>query len=315
MLHQVCAGIGLAVLPATGRTQPTAEAPRQPLPPNSPVYRFRIGKIEAAVLLAGFLDYKPAPPPEAPAEAFRQALNAECLPGKLRLHYNVLLLRLGRHTVLIDAGPGGAQSATFGLNANLARLGVVPADITHVILTHAHFDHAGGLLDTDNRPVFPHAEHFCHPEEIAFWTAKQPDLSRLRMKPAGLLAAARRTFDHVPFTRLGAETRLPEGLAVVHSPGHTPGHLTLQIESRGESLHHISDLIHHYAVMLPHPDWSAASDVDPALAATTRRSVLARLAAERRRVFGFHLPFPGLGRLADHGEGYRWVPESWDAAE
>ena len=309
----MCAGFGLAMLPSR-QLQAAPDVPPRVRQPNPAFFRFRIGDIEAAVLIAGFMEYKPAPPAEATAEEFLGALEAEYLSEKLRLHYNVLLLWSGRHVVLIDAGPGGPPVGPFALLANLARLGVEPKDVTHVVLTHAHFDHAGGLLDAKDRLVFPHAEHFCRPEEIDFWMAEHPDFSRLKMKPAGLLAAARRTFTHVPFTRLGPDTRLPDGLTPIHSPGHTPGHLTLQVESRGESLYHIADLAHHYAVMLPHPDWSAASDIDPPLAARTRKAVFARLAAERRRVFGFHLPYPALGRLAVLPGGYRWIPETWDAA-
>ncbi|MCM2273532.1 MAG: MBL fold metallo-hydrolase [Candidatus Didemnitutus sp.] len=277
--------------------------------PAQPIHRFRVGDFEASVLFSGFMEVKPQCPPEAAEAAFADALAALGQPASLLYPFNVLLLCRGTERILIDAGPAKTEGKPYHLLSSLAALGLAPDDITHVILTHAHFDHSGGLLDARRNPVFPRATHLCLPEEIDFWTSEQPDFSELRMDPKFLWPHARQVFARVPFVRIGTQAELPAGLTPILSPGHTPGHLTLRIESRGEVLHHISDLTHHAGLWLPHPEWSLASDSHPAQASRTRTAAFRALAASGERVFGFHLPFPALGRIATEGGTFRWLPE------
>jgi len=312
MLRLAGLGAALAALPRAA-TAGSALPPARALP-NASRYRFGVGDFEATVFVTGFMDGTPAQPfvaPEATADEFRDGLAAASSNGKFRLPFPVLLLQRGRDNILIDAGPGGKAAPEFDLGAHLAQAGLAPGDITAVLLTHAHFDHLGGLLDEHDRPVFTGAEHFCLAGEIDFWMAAKPDLSRLLFKPAPFVAQARRVFERVPFTRIKPSTKLPDGLTPVPAPGHTPGHMTVRIASRGETLHHIADLTHYARLMLPHPEWSIGSDVDPRQAAASRRSLCTRLAADRTRVFGSHLPFPGLGVLHARGGGFDWVPEDW----
>ncbi len=312
MLRLAGLGATLAALPRVATAGPG-------LPPartltNATRYRIGVGDFEATVFVTGFMDGTPAQPfvaPEATAQEFGEAFAAASSNGHFRLPFPVLLLQRGRDNILIDTGPGGKAAPEFDLSAHLAQAGLAPGDITAVLLTHAHFDHLGGLLDEHDRPVFTAAEYFCTAEEIDFWMAPKPDLSRMLFKPAPFIASARRVFEHVPFTRIKPDTKLPDGLTPVLAPGHTPGHMTVRIESRDETLHHIADLTHYARLMLPHPEWTIGSDVDPRQAAASRRSLCARLAADRTRVFGSHLPFPGLGALHVRGAGFEWVPEDW----
>lgn len=288
---------------------------------NSAVYRFRVGDWEA-ISIAGGLWKVPAPQqpmfaPQASAESFAEALDSVGLTGdSFALFFNILLLRTGKETILIDAGYGGKQPTHFDLAANLALAGIKPSEISMVFLSHAHGDHMGGMLDDSGKPVFARAQHFCSATERAFWTSKTPDFSKSRRSKEDLAAgvqAAQRVFESLRFTDLRETTALPEGFSVLPAPGHTPGHINFRFESKGETLHHIVDLAHHYAVMLPHPEWTVSFDVDEALAAKTRKEIFARLAAEKTPVFGYHLPSPGIGWLKANGEGgYRWAPRPWE---
>ncbi len=314
------AGAGAAFFASSLRGQ-RDEAATQVVPPpaNDTLYRFRVGEFRAVSILCGILDVVAEQPfwaPQADPVDFARALEDHCQNGRVRMPFNVLLLSRGDEHILVDTGPGPRPEAWFDLRSNLARLGLAPDDITAVVLTHAHYDHIGGVTDGEGRPAFRKACHYVLPEEIDFWTGEAPDFSRMRMGPtvaARMIETARRGFDPVEFTRVGPASSLPEGLTPVLSPGHTPGQMTILIESAGERLYHVADLAHSHAIMLPHPGWTVASDTDEAVAAATRGRVFKRICDEGLRTFGFHMPYPGLGRLRPNGEGYRWVPEEWQA--
>lgn len=300
-----------ALCDARAETAPISSAPTKFS--NSPIYRFRVGDFRATTLLAGFMDTKPTRPHGASEEEFQRALAALGNPAHLRLPFNVLLLERGDDRILIDAGPPKTEGQPYHLLSSLAQIGLDRDAITHVLLTHAHFDHMGGLLDAENRPIFRRAVHLCFPEEVEFWTSEKPDVSALQINPKGLLRDARHLFSHLRFQPPESST-LPVGIHPLLSPGHTPGQMTLRIESSGETLHHISDLTHHAGFSLPYPEWPLASDTQPTVAVQTRLAAFRHLADTGARVFGFHLPFPGLGKIVRVDETFRWVPEDWEVA-
>lgn len=161
-------------------TPPTAA------PPPPAFYRFNVGDFEATVVSDGFHQF-PAPfqptwAPQAKAGELDAALREAFLPtDRLELAFNVLLVRTGRETVLVDAGSGTQFVPTTGrLLAGMTAAGVRPEDVTAVFLTHAHLDHLGGLLDASGQPVFSRAQYFVAAPEWDFWTAPDPDLSTVR---------------------------------------------------------------------------------------------------------------------------------------
>lgn len=98
-------------------------------------------------------------------------------------------------------------------------------------------------------------------------------------------------------------------ITVLEAPGHTAGHAIYRIRSGNETLFHISDLAHHQVLMFANPGWMISFDDLPEAAAATRQKEFARAAETRERVFGFHLPWPGLGRIVANENGFSWVPE------
>jgi glyoxylase-like metal-dependent hydrolase (beta-lactamase superfamily II) len=103
------------------------------------------------------------------------------------------------------------------------------------------------------------------------------------------------------------ETEIVPGIRAVAAPGHTPGHLALNISSGGQRLLVVSDAVIH-PVHMEQPDWYAAVDLDSERAVDTRRRLLDIAANEKALVFAFHFPFPGLGRVAHKGDGWQWQP-------
>jgi glyoxylase-like metal-dependent hydrolase (beta-lactamase superfamily II) len=291
---------------------------------NSGIYQFSVGNFQVTVLSDGYGDFPAKQPmwaPEATAHDLQQALADAYLPAdELTLSFNPILIDNGKDLLLCDTGSGKLLLPTTGRFLQQLQLaGYEPDQITSVFLSHAHVDHLGGLLTDDAKPVFSSAQHFVHDREWDFWTAKTPNLSKQRLDDktkADFIQLAQKTFGTLDknFRRVAAGTSLIDGAVVQAAPGHTPGHTALRIQSDKQELVHIFDLAHHPAIMFKNPSWTLAFDTDEALAAATRKKLFQELAANRSRVLGYHLPFPGVGHIAKEGGGFRWVPEAWQQA-
>jgi len=313
----------MAALPWSGIPEAEAAVPELKGPQAGGYYRFAIGDVEAIVVSDGGLSFQPVQPtwvPEASKEELEGTLRSAFLPtDRLNLDVNTLLLNIGGELILVDSGAGGLFGPTLGKQRErLAAAGVAPAQVTGVVLTHAHGDHFGGLLDGNGKLVFPNATYFASKTEVDFWTGPDPDLSKLRVPPENrkvFLDNARRYLGAIKgrLTPVSAGQKIVPGLEVVSAPGHTPGHIALLVSSGKEALLNSADTAHHHVLMFSHPDWTSAFDTDPKMAAETRRRILDRAAADGLRVLGYHLPFPGIGHVrAVKGGGFEWAPEPWN---
>jgi glyoxylase-like metal-dependent hydrolase (beta-lactamase superfamily II) len=99
------------------------------------------------------------------------------------------------------------------------------------------------------------------------------------------------------------------GIRAIDTSGHTAGHISLEIASGSEALLVLADALTHPIISFGHPEWSPAADHhDPERAIATRRSLLGRLASDKSLAVGYHLPFPGVGRVETQAAAYRFVP-------
>lgn len=295
--------------------------PQAPTPAEPDVYAFKLGGADAYVIHDGIFAVQGVQnviAPEAPADDVARLLRDAYLPvDHVALSLNVLLVQTPAGPVLVDTGGGAALGPTAGrLARGLARVGVAPSAVTAVVITHAHGDHVAGLLGADGAPAFPNARVYVAADEAAFWASDQQDWTGSRVPPAGRAqstATARKFLNGVGgrLQRVAAGGTLLPGFAFVPMPGHTPGHQAVRITMGGETLLHIGDAIHQYAIQFPRPDWTMAFDTRPAQASATRRALLADVAAQRTRVIAYHLPFPGIGHVRAAGRGYEWVPQPW----
>lgn len=299
-----------AILAGCSQQQPPAPAPAASTDAaatraagEEDAFRFRIGALDAVALKDGDIDI----PNDGsvfgigqPVESVAALLSSAGLPGDvLHLSIQPLLVRDGDRILLFDTGAGDAAFARAGrLPASLRQVGVEPAQVTDIFLSHAHPDHLGGLLGDDGAPAFPNATlHVSAPE----WAAlrRQPEASAL----ADALAPKVATFEP------GAAI-VPGTVTAVAVEGHSPGHSAYEIASGDDRLLYVGDAVHHHVVSVQRPDWTIRFDGDAPLAEASRGALLRRAADQRLRVYAVHFPFPGLGRFeAGAGDGFTWVPE------
>ena len=109
----------------------------------------------------------------------------------------------------------------------------------------------------------------------------------------------------------GGESLLGGAITIEPAPGHTSGHSVFRITSGQQSLLHFMDVAHHHTLMFTNPAWGIAFDHEPDQAIDTRKKLFAKLAATNERAYGFHLPWPGIGRVIPRGRAYAWEAERW----
>ena len=249
-----------------------------------------------------------------------QALAAACTQGGLdpsayRLPIHPLLIETDSQRILLDTGNGVRYRAlrpdAGQLLAALRAEGIAPEAINVVPLTHLHLDHIGGAVDDAGAPTFPTARYLVGRTEYEFWWAK-PSLDELpfpverrqflREAAKDLLVALQGRIEQV-----APGDAIAPGITAVAAPGHTPGHLAVELASGEERALHVVDAAAEPTLHLGHADWFLAPDLWPVEALRTRRALLDRAAAEDLLVLTAHFPFPGVGRVRADGDGWRWT--------
>jgi glyoxylase-like metal-dependent hydrolase (beta-lactamase superfamily II) len=276
-------------------------------------HRFRHGGFEIIVVSDGHLVLPTSflAPQAPPAE--RAALLKAAGQDTEQYHSptNITLVRKGGELILIDAGSGDRFMPTAGkLFDNLKDAGIDKASITKVVFTHGHPDHLWGALDDLDDLVLPNATYYVGAAEWDFWHGENATRG-LPAERAGFVTGARRRFDavkaRVKMVKPGADS--VTGVRVVDTAGHTQGHVSLEIAG-GEGLIVGSDVLTHPLISFAHPEWRTTADHIPDQAATTRKTLLDRLATDKSRLIGFHLPYPGIGRVQRKGSAYQFVAEA-----
>jgi glyoxylase-like metal-dependent hydrolase (beta-lactamase superfamily II) len=223
---------------------------------------------------------------------------------------NVTLVRSGSELVLIDTGAGPNFMPTTGrLLANLEAAGISADAVTKVVFTHGHPDHLWGALDDfEENPRFPNATHYFSAAEWDFWASDNAERG-ISADRSAYIPAARRSMKGIEqkTVRVKDGDDILPGLRVLSTPGHTQGHISLALAAGSETLVVVGDALIHPVVSFAHPDWRTDLDHEAERAVETRKRLLDRLASDKSLMVGFHMPFPGVGRVERKDGVYRYV--------
>jgi glyoxylase-like metal-dependent hydrolase (beta-lactamase superfamily II) len=273
---------------------------------------FAIGKLEAMSLRDGSIevpnDNKIFGAGGTPQQVAAVLLGAGLPTDTIRLSLDPLLVRGGDHVMLFDTGAGANYGEGLGhLTRSMKALGIQPADVTDIFISHAHGDHVGGLVDENGAAVFTAATiHLSAGEWNFLKTMDERSARESGITDHGALMAA--MSPHVKTFVAGA-TLLPGLVTAVDSRGHTPGHSGYIIGEGQGSLLYIGDVLHHSVISLQKPEWPNGFDADPEAGVRMRKELLERAAADGQRIFATHFPYPGIGRIVKGASGYQWVGE------
>ena len=281
-------------------------------------YALRVGEIDVLMISDGVF-----PLPAAtlatnadPAELAAWLDDRLQPPDVFKWPLNVVVVRSGGRTVLIDSGVG-SEFPDFPqvgrLATRLDAAGIDPASVTDVVLTHLHVDHVGGLLADGLRGrLRPDVPIHLAAAEAEFWAS--PDFSRNTFGgfPDVLRSAEERFVDlyRSQLRPFEAEYEVAPGVVVRRTGGHTRGHSVVRLASGGDRLTFLGDAV--FPNHFDRPDWYNAFDHDPEEAVRVRVRLLRELAATREPLVAAHLSFPSVGRVAVAGDVFRFVPATWE---
>lgn len=294
---------GAAALPLAASASPLLAGGHGGKAPAPLAHSFKLGDISVTTLLDA------SAMREGPKELFGKAASDEeftqvsaenFIPSdSLQFYFTPTVIDTGSEIVLFDTGLGQG-----GIAKALSRAGVAPEDIDTVVITHMHPDHIGGLM-TDGSPTFANASYVTGSAEYNFWSKMDPGnrVGDMVAKLVTPLAEKMRFIDD--------GDSVASGVTAVSSFGHTPGHMCYMLESGGRQLMLTADLANHYVWSFARPDWAFSFDASPEGAAASRRKILGMLAADRVPMIGYHMPFPAAGFVETRGDGFRYVPVSY----
>jgi glyoxylase-like metal-dependent hydrolase (beta-lactamase superfamily II) len=279
--------------------RPALARANQMMTPNASKHSFMLGDFEVSTLLAGT---RTVPDPQTifglniGADEFAEISAQNFIPtDKAQFFFTPTVVNTGSVVVLFDAGLAAAPTL-----AALEATGYGAGDVDVVVITHIHGDHIGGLTGDDGTPTFPNARYVTGEVEFDAWAQAENEVFEAKVRPL----AEQMTF-------IGDGGSVASGITGMAAFGHTPGHMVYMLDSGYAQLLVAADMTNHYVWSLAYPEWEFRFDMDKEAAAATRRRVLGMLAADRVPMIGYHMPFPAHGFVEANGEGFRYVPVSY----
>ena len=235
--------------------------------------------------------------------------------GKQRMNFQAFVVKAGDRRIMIDTCIGADREREFHIFCNMqtsflediASIGCPAESIDTVLCTHLHFDHVGWntrLVDGRWIPTFPNARYLFERSEYDHW---------LMLRETGGYHAVNHLADAVdPVIAAGLVDFVPDdadlgdGIRLISTPGHTPGHVSVVIESEGQSAVITGDMMHH-PIQVAMPGHHATFDMDKPAGAATRSKFVDAYRDTPTLIIGSHFADPGAGRIVGAGSDCRLV--------
>jgi glyoxylase-like metal-dependent hydrolase (beta-lactamase superfamily II) len=237
--------------------------------------------------------------------------------GKMLISFQCFVLKSRDKRVMIDTCIGADRQREFPVFCNLQTTflkdleaaGFPPRTINTVMCTHLHFDHVGWNTQLVNGkwvPTFPQARYLFGKHEYDHWqhlreTHGYHNVDHLADSIDPIVAAKLAEF-------VSTDYRLTDEVWLEPTPGHTPGHVSVHIRSRGEEAVITGDMMHH-PIQFAVPDIQGNFDMDKAQGAKTRRAFIERYADKKVLIIGSHFCEPTAGRIMRDGQAFRLAIE------
>jgi glyoxylase-like metal-dependent hydrolase (beta-lactamase superfamily II) len=276
---------------------------------GAPRESIRVGDIRVTWVPDGIGLFSPTAflEPSTDAEWRERHPDAIIADGRMLVSLGGMLVQTPSHTVLIDQGKGPERReieigfAEGGeLMNSLTAEGVAPEQVDAVVYTHLHLDHIGwtSVAGLDGyRLQFPNARHLMHRDEWKFWEGKDEDI--------GLPLESHEKPLRERVELVGGDTQIVPGLTLVHTPGHTPGHSCVVVESQGQRVYVIGDVMHSPAQVSE--TWVCFAEVDFEQSRDSREMLLRELQRSDTIGAGTHFPNSVFGRVVAVDSKPHWV--------
>ena len=277
--------------------------------------RLDIGELETYILSDGIVSLNSVQPVFAPdivSDLVTEELkNLHLQSNKVEAGINVLLIKKEEKLILLDTGSGYHFGANAGkLLGALNELGIEPTDITDIVITHAHIDHIGGILDKEDHFIFPSAKYYIAEQEFQFWMSENPDFSKSKGASSSDFSIS---FARSVLTKIKNRLNFFQYGDVLFSclkselaEGHTLGHTIFKIFSGDKSIKHIVDTF-HTQLLVTNPEWGTQWDVDFDKAVKTRERIIKEGVNNKTLFMSCHLPWPGLGYIDKINDSFSWT--------
>jgi glyoxylase-like metal-dependent hydrolase (beta-lactamase superfamily II) len=231
--------------------------------------------------------------------------------GALRLSIHALLVEAPGLRLVVDTCIGndrprrfiGRKPLSTGFLEEMEKAGWTRDSVDAVVCTHLHVDHVGWntmLVDGAWVPTFPKARYLIGRREYDYWKAEGDEEQQVILGDS-----IQPIFDAGLADLVEPDHRLSAEVALKPTPGHTPGHVSVSIESRGQRALITGDMMHH-PCQIARPDWSPPFDEDPAQSVATRNAVLDEVGGSDILVIGTHFAAPTAGLVVRDGDSWRF---------
>ena len=232
--------------------------------------------------------------------------------GNLIMSIHALVVETPTRKMLVDTCIGNDKQRSIPRWNNLQlpflddlkKAGYDREEIDTVMCTHLHVDHVGWntmLVDGNWVPTFPNARYLIGRKEFEYWDKVAADNLNDGVMGDSVLPV----FDAGLVDLVEMDHRICDEVFLEATVGHTPGHVSVHIESKGEEALITGDCIHH-PCQIEKLDWSSSADYDKQASRVTRESLMTKYADRDILIIGTHFATPTAGRLRRRGEGY-WL--------